>query len=616
VSFDIARFRNCVQQSRQYERQLKRLTDSGKDVSCIEVAARKAIENLRQKRGNSFVIYGEPQSGKTEMMICLTGLLIDEGFGFILHLLNDSVDLLDQNLGRFKESGLAPAPRNYSEILDPAVQIESSQYVVFCKKNANDLRKLSEKLDKLGSVVVIDDEADYASPNSKINQGAQTKINELISAILGTSGIYIGVTATPARLDLNNTFSNDSEIWVHFPAHPDYTGQDVFFPLEDEPRYRRTLLPDSGADPKYARNALFSFLVNVAFLNKYANAHEKNYSILVHTSGKKVDHKTDWGTMHEALNALLDHDCEKFAPYTKNIWELAAERYPDADPDRITHYILDNVSRHSLIVLNSERDWTRNASAAINPTSLFTIIIGGNIVSRGVTLNNLLSMFFTRDVKHKIQQDTYIQRARMFGSRGGYLRYFELTMPIALYWDWHRCFVFHRLALEAIRAGQGSLVWLSDNRIAAAASSSIDRSTVDLNRGEMSFPLFALSKNLRHELDEIAEDDTISGSGKLAQFVNLIGDAAFPEYVRRFIVRMDSSGDDSIAVHRCSSIAGYPDTEKSKIRRKKGFFGKSQMQPDKFPRAVHHVRVFFNEAEQARVFYKFAGSIQFIKNNA
>ena len=104
-------------------------------------------------------------------------------------------------------------------------------------------------------------------------------------------------------------------------------------------------------------------------------------------------------------------------------------------------------------------------------------------------MDNLLSMFFTRDVQHKIQQDTYIQRARMFGSRGDYLRFFELTIPQSLYLDWHRCFVFHRLALDAIREGHGSLVWLGDQRISAVATSSIDRSTVDLDRGEMSFSL-------------------------------------------------------------------------------------------------------------------------------
>jgi len=97
--------------------------------------------------------------------------------------------------------------------------------------------------------------------------------------------------------------------------------------------------------------------------------------------------------------------------------------------------------------MNSERDKNVDFKAATNPSALFTIVIGGNIVSRGVTFDNLLSMFFTRDSKHKIQQDTYIQRARMFGSRKAHIHYFELTIPDQLYADWHRCFVFHRLAL-------------------------------------------------------------------------------------------------------------------------------------------------------------------------
>jgi hypothetical protein len=278
---------------------------------------------------------------------------------------------------------------------------------------------------------------------------------------------------------------------------------------------------------------------------------------------------------------------------------------------------LNNVARYSLIVLNSERDWTQNASAATNPTSLFTIIIGGNIVSRGVTLNNLLSMFFTRDVKHKIQQDTYIQRARMFGSRGDYLRYFELTMPDALYRDWHRCFVFHRLALEAIKEGQGSLVWLSDSRISAVASSSIDQSTVDMNRGEMSFPLFAVRDEMRASLDAIADSNTATNCEKMERLAMLLGDGPFPQYLRKYIGRVLPNGDESIAVHRCSPITGYadgPDIDKEKITRKKGFFGKSQMEKDRYPRAVHHLRVFYNDSGNARLFYKFIGSIQFIKN--
>ena len=188
--------------------------------------------------------------------------------------------------------------------------------------------------------------------------------------------------------------------------------------------------------------------------------------------------------------------------------------------------------------------------------SLFTIIIGGNIVSRGVTLDNLLGMFFTRDVKHKIQQDTYIQRARMFGSRGDYLRFFELTIPESLYLDWQRCFVFHRLALEAIRDGLGSLVWLSDHRIAAVANSSIDRSTVDLDRGEMSFALFPF----KPDVDAIAKSPGPS-LAKLDRLADALGPTAFPDYLRKYIKRVCPNGDASVVIHPSSDISNQNDVD-------------------------------------------------------
>ena len=156
IDFDISRFKSSDPPTNQYERQLKRLTDARKEVVCIEEAVRGAIRNIAELDGRSFVIYGEPQSGKTEMMICLTAKLLDDGYDTIIHLLNDSVDLLGQNLGRFKSSGLAPAARNFSEILDPAVRIKGQRHVIFCKKNGKDLRKLIDKIGKLSGVVVID----------------------------------------------------------------------------------------------------------------------------------------------------------------------------------------------------------------------------------------------------------------------------------------------------------------------------------------------------------------------------------------------------------------------------------------------------------------------------
>jgi hypothetical protein len=260
--------------------------------------------------------------------------------------------------------------------------------------------------------------------------------------------------------------------------------------------------------------------------------------------------------------------------------------------------------------MNSERDKNVDFKSATSPAALFTFVIGGNIVSRGVTFDNLLSMFFTRDSKHKIQQDTYIQRARMFGSRKAHVPHFELTIPHSLFLDWHRCFVFHKLALEAIKAGLGSPVWLSDNRIAAVASASIDQANVSLDRGEMSFRLFDYDRDV--ERLTRAPGDQLE---RLRAIQRTIGQKALPDYVLRYVQRTLPEGSKSIAIHDPISIEGYRDAEglnKEKIERRRGFFGKSQR--EKFPNAVHHFAIFYNGKGKARVIYKFVGNISFIKN--
>ena len=105
MSNELERLRKIAAENIRYERQLSRLHSTGKETSCIDQTITRALENITSIKARSFVIYGEPQSGKTEMMICLTAKLIDSGFNLIVHLLNDSVQLLQQNLERFQRSG-------------------------------------------------------------------------------------------------------------------------------------------------------------------------------------------------------------------------------------------------------------------------------------------------------------------------------------------------------------------------------------------------------------------------------------------------------------------------------------------------------------------------------
>src|ERR1700693_4681466 len=152
----------------RYEKRLSQLVAERQAVDRIKAVVETAIENIKAGQ-KSFVIYGEPQSGKTEMMIALTAKLLDEGHKLIVALLNDSVQLLGQNLERFQRSGLSPSPKKFSEVLPPEVVIGERQWVIFCKKNAKDLQKLIQKIEGHPDRVVMDDEADYATPNSRIN---------------------------------------------------------------------------------------------------------------------------------------------------------------------------------------------------------------------------------------------------------------------------------------------------------------------------------------------------------------------------------------------------------------------------------------------------------------
>lgn len=587
------------------ERQYDRIHAKGHGTDQIEIAVDRSLSNIVRHDADSFVIYGEPQSGKTEMMIALTAALLDAGHRTIFVLTNDSVQLLEQNLGRFQGSGLDPAAKKFLDILDPVHDVKESEWVVFAKKNSKDLQKLVDKVKGVGEKVIIDDEADYASPNGKVNKNEKTKINELIEKLLGKDGIYIGVTATPARLDLNMTFGNNNELWVDFPPHPDYTGQDVFFPTKSHDlenlEYRLVTLPDGHDDEKYLRHAVLSFMVNVAFLNE-SGTRPGDYSMLIHTSGNKVDHTADFKTVSSILGALSDSGHKRFGKLVQEAFDIAKARFGD-NATALVQHIVGHVGQNNVVVMNSNSTAQQASySKATDPTTRFTFAIGGNIVSRGVTFNNLLSMFFTRDTRHRIQQDTYIQRARMFGSRGEYLPWFELHIPKALYLDWQRCFVFHKLSLRGIREGLGAPLWLEDNRIKPAASASVKRSAVQWQTGEMYWEKFRLGSNVPNLVGN-------GGTGlALAESLQLeIGDEHFPPHVLDFIRNFLPYGDASIAIHDVQEIASsYTTANQSEITRDKGLMGTNQLERARFPRAIHHLKIFSNPKGEARVYYRYA----------
>ena len=155
---------------KRYETYIESLKENKIDTKSIENTISEAVTNIKNKKAKSFVIYGEPQSGKTSMMIGLTAKMLDEGYKLVILLIQDNLNLLEQNSLRFQRSTLKPSPKMYQEVIPPDVKLEGREFVVICKKNSSNLKRLIDKVENIKNKVIIDDEADFASPNSKVNK--------------------------------------------------------------------------------------------------------------------------------------------------------------------------------------------------------------------------------------------------------------------------------------------------------------------------------------------------------------------------------------------------------------------------------------------------------------
>lgn len=478
----------------RYHDRIQMLQSRGRATDVIEKGISETIQVL-DSGAKSFVIYGEPQSGKTEFMIALVCKLLDMGHQTIFVIMNDNTELEQQNFDRFHQAHeLNPTPMRDFELTklsDTERKVEIPR-VIFCRKNSKNLQKLVTLCRFMKDRVIIDDEADFATPNSKINKQEVTAINRYVGELgkLGAEdgGIYIGVTATPARLDLNNTYKNDALKWIFLESHKNYKGRSFFFPFSDaeleRSDYNLVKLPDENDHPMYLRGAVFRFLLRVAALNLKPGSETTAYSMLIHTAGKAYDHETDQAALNKILGVLKDHNSTKFRQYLEELLNVSRHivklHQLDYSEHELAKFVLKNIGRNEVLVINHKND-SKNVQRAGQPKSLFTFAIGGNIVSRGLTFENLLSFYFSRTVKGRLQQNTYIQRARMFGNRP-YSKYFELCVPSTLFDDWANCFGDHELSLRLAKAGVYQHI--QSGKTSVADKGAIDVQSVTMEKSE------------------------------------------------------------------------------------------------------------------------------------
>jgi hypothetical protein len=87
--------------------------------------------------------------------------------------------------------------------------------------------------------------------------------------------------------------------------------------------------------------------------------------------------------------------------------------------------------------------------------------------------------------------------------------------------------------------------------------------------------------------------------GTLRKLMAKLGKQALPKFLIDYIETVQPNGVGSLAIHKCSPIPKGKSYDQAAISRDKGVMGTSQREPDKFPKAVHHIKIFFQRIEKS-----------------
>ena len=344
-----------------------------------------------------------------------------------MYLTTDSVDLQEQTVKRAKDN-----LKNFivlSENDDRSfiqVMKANNPILVVIKKNARVLKRwrnlfASQNSLKGYPLVIVDDEADAASLNTNSDKPAKdaSTINKLLNDIKNSccQSLFIQLTATPQSLLLQHEESDWQPEFIHFfEAGEKYIGGNFVF--SDPPSYIVRFIDselddmkdESGEIAEGAKQALLSFLITCA---EFALCDKTNCNFALHPSYKIQDHQAFSKKIQAFLNDLVQavNNGEDLAgSFKESYWDLQKTKPDIHHFDKIYEkltVLLEN-KQISTLVVNSQTE------ADFDLEKGFNIIIGGNVIGRGLTIPKLQTVYYSRTAK-KPNADTFWQHSRIFG---------------------------------------------------------------------------------------------------------------------------------------------------------------------------------------------------------
>ena len=483
---------------KRYKRLLPEKKFAPEVISKLDIMTDKIIGHLEnpKKQGNwkrKGLVVGHVQSGKTanytgvvckaadsgyKVIIVLAGLLkslrnqtqerIDEGFiGLDSSLQLEAIGLKEKliGVGKFDFANLrTPVPLTTSSLdfdkkmatqLRARIEHFNEPVVLVLKKNVSILKNLIDWLKNNNAdmhgfpMLLIDDEADHASVNTRKADEDPTATNSRIRELLSLfeQSCYLGYTATPFANIFIDPGSEDEmlnddlfprDFIISLDAPSNYVGAKRIFEEDGDLKIIREvndhedILPLKHKKhefpeilPASLKEAIRVFILVKAARNlrKQQNSHN---SMLVNVS-RFTDVQTSIKLLiHDYLTELRDAISNHYAlpqvDALKNTSLLSLKTTWDKEFSNtefswnaIQKELKNAVSPVKVIEINSSRnseplDYNKREY----PNGRNVIAIGGFSLSRGLTLEGLTVSYFLRS---SIMYDTLMQMGRWFGYR-------------------------------------------------------------------------------------------------------------------------------------------------------------------------------------------------------
>lgn len=451
--------------ARLHEANAPGLDTLDRETSAITGLLADPVQTGAKRKG---LVMGNVQSGKTRNFAGVIAKAADAHYKFVIVLSGINNNLREQTQTRLNRDlfeatdwyPLTNAESDFSGVMRPGTLFDRQKLLcAVVKKNTVRLRRLVKMMEDIPfevrrktPVLIIDDEADQATPNSLAEQKRISTINRRLRDLWSTvvTGTYVAYTATPfanVLMDPDNEsdlFPSDFVTTIE-PGEGYYGAERVFgisdtvnegnesdglgmvreIPMADA----SSLKPPGDAerrdsfDPELpdSLRAAFRWFVVATAIRRARGQREAHSSMLVHTTHYTLPHfalqKRLVSYRTELLRGLDTVTRELlFHAWKDEAHEVASEATQPLPSWEDIWLEVPGVLRDlTVIVDNGHSEDRLNYEDKGLPQTV--VAVGGGTLSRGLTLEGLVVSYFTRTSN---TYDTLLQMGRWFGYRPGY----------------------------------------------------------------------------------------------------------------------------------------------------------------------------------------------------